>query len=340
MKKIVLSALLTIIAIAVIGQKSSYQTALNNSSNVGAQLMRELSKTSPFLLNDERLALLYKIETYSDKSINTTFREYLNGTDQAAKNMEDTIPILYSYRLAFDKVLEEVKHTKVKKGTAKIWLLYNMGFVVKTPSGCFGIDINHRGAEQFEPYLDFLCITHKHGDHFNTKLMEAMHAHGKPVVSNFFTASEKYYSTTPASYKIGNFSIQTDISDHLLDPKLSEFVTIFRIQSGKDAGNFSLLHGGDTGFNPERFKKVQGPVSVAILRWGAERENNILGTGEGQVQTDYAILSHLIELGHLIYPKGQASITKTLEHLPNVKCKNTLLPFWGESMTWKKGKLQ
>jgi hypothetical protein len=78
---------------------------------------------------------------------------------------------------------------------------------------------------------------------------------------------------------------------------------------------------------------------MVVLRWGASRENNILGTGKGQVKTDYAVLSHLIEQRHEPWPKGQASITKTLEHLPNVECENTIMPFWGEKMTWKKGKL-
>ena len=78
---------------------------------------------------------------------------------------------------------------------------------------------------------------------------------------------------------------------------------------------------------------------MAVLRWGAPRENNILGIGSGQVKTDYAVLSHLIELRHEPHPNGQASITQTLKHLPNVNCENTLLPFWGEKMTWENGKM-
>ncbi|NLO69521.1 MAG: hypothetical protein GX102_00920, partial [Porphyromonadaceae bacterium] len=99
-------------------------------------------------------------------------------------------------------------------------------------------------------------------------------------------------------------------------------------------------HCGDSGFLPERFLNVQGPVNLLVLRWGAPRENEILGTGEGQVQPDYAVLSHLIELRHKPYPHGQASITKTLEHLPGVECENTIIPFWGEKLIWKKNKLQ
>ncbi len=308
-------------------------------TNDGIEAMLELNGTSPFNLNDERLSLLYKLETFSDKFNPTLFSQYRNGNDNLSIDMEHTTPILYCYRSAFDKVLDEVKNIQVEEGTASVWLLYNMGFIVKTPSGAFGVDIYHRWAEQLEPYLDFLCITHNHGDHADSKLMAAMSAKGKPVLSNFYTKSAAYMSKIPTSYKIGNFTIQTDITDHLRDPKMPDFVTVFRVDCGDDTGNFSMLHCGDSGFNPAHFNNVQGPLDLAVLRWGAVRENDILGDESGQVQTKYAVLSHLIELGHDQYPNGQASITQTLKHLPNVKCDNTIIPFWGEKMTWNNGKM-
>ncbi|MFV0590671.1 MAG: SGNH/GDSL hydrolase family protein [Draconibacterium sp.] len=303
------------------------------------RLMSQFRNTSPFVLDNERLKFWDKFQIYSDSLESTTFKEYLKQPEAECVNMEDSIPMLYFYREAFDKVLDEVKNTKVEYGSTLVWMLYNMGFVVKTPSGCFGIDIDHRLAEQLEPYLDFLCITHKHGDHYNKNLMTAMSKHGKPVLSNFYEESGEYLSTAPTTYKIGNFSIRTDMADHLANPKFPNFVTVFRIQGGEDSGNFSMLHCGDSGFNPKHFTNVQGAVNLLVLRWGAAMENNILGTGNGQVVPDCAVLSHLIELRHEPYPHGQASITKTLEHLPNVKCENTILPFWGEKLTWKNGEL-
>lgn len=312
---------------------------MNAAVKEAAQTLTKFKKTSPLLLDNKRLALWNKIQTYSDNLVNTTFKEYFESTEEVAVKMEDTIPILFFYREAFDKTLYELKNTKVKNGSASVWLLYNMGFLIKTPSGCFGIDLDHRLAEQLEPFLDFICITHNHGDHYNIKLLEAMVKNGKPVISNFYKESEEYLSTKPASYKIKNFTIKTDMSDHLVNPDMQDFVTLFRVECGNDSGNFSILHCGDSGFNPEQFKHVQGPVSMVVLRWGAPRESNIFGTGEGQVATNYAVLSHLIELRHKPYPHGQASITKTLEHLPNVKCENTIMPFWGEKLTWSKGKI-
>ncbi len=343
MKRIIISGLIILWIITACQQnvyKEGVQTPYMNAAvKEAVQTLTKFKKTSPLLLDDERLALWDKIQTYSDNLVNTTFKEYLESTEEVAVRMEDTIPILHFYREAFDKILYELRNTKVKNGSASVWLLYNMGFVIKTPSGCFAIDLDHRLAEQLEPFLDFICITHNHQDHYNIKLLEAMVKNGKPVISNFYKDSGEYLSTKPASYKIKNFTIKTDMSDHLANPDMQDFVTLFRVECGDDSGNFSILHCGDSGFNPEQFKHVQGPVSMVVLRWGAPRESNIFGTGEGQVETNYAVLSHLIELRHKPFPHGQASITKTLEHLPNVKCKNTIMPFWGEKLTWSKGKM-
>jgi len=340
MLKYTLSILLLIFIHNATAQNRSFKEDQNRYINAGVETIKRLNKTNPLVLDKERISLLKTIETYSDPYSDVLFKEYLKKSESEAEELEHKEPILYAYRLAFEKVLQEVKTTKVKKGTASIWLLYNMGFVIKTPSGCFGIDVEHRLADQLAPYLDFLYITHNHGDHANQKLMAAMKQLGKPIVTNFDIENSPYFSSTATSYKIGNFTLRTDISDHLRSPDLPNFVSVVRVDCGEDTGNFSLLHCGDSGFDPKRFKNVDGPVDLVVLRWGATRENDILGLGEGQVQTKYAFLSHLIEMRHKPYPKGQASITQTLKHLPNVACENTILPFWGEQLIWKDGELK
>ena len=340
MLKYTLSILLLIFIHNATAQNRSFKEDQNRYINAGVETIKRLNKTNPLVLDKERISLLKTIETYSDPYSDVLFKEYLKKSESEAEELEHKEPILYAYRLAFEKVLQEVKTTKVKKGTASIWLLYNMGFVIKTPSGCFGIDVEHRLADQLAPYLDFLYITHNHGDHANQKLMAAMKQLGKPIVTNFDIENSPYFSSTATSYKIGNFTLRTDISDHLRSPDLPNFVSVVRVDCGEDTGNFSLLHCGDSGFDPKRFKNVDGPVDLVVLRWGATRENDILGLGEGQFQTKYAFLSHLIEMRHKPYPKGQASITQTLKHLPNVACENTILPFWGEQLIWKNGELK
>jgi len=338
MKKTILFFLLFVMSVIGTVQRVYAQKIQDNLSNDAKSTMLLFRKTSPFSLNEERIALLNKFQTYSDSLPYTTFDKYLISPEQTSVDMENANPILYCYRNAFDSVIDEVKNTKVAYGTAVIWVLYNMGIVVKTPSGCFGIDINHRWAEKLEPYLDFICVTHNHEDHKSIELMESMNRKGKPVLSNFFETGGKYFSKTPANYKIGNFSICTDIADH--NTTLLNFISVFRIDCGKDAGNFSILHCGDSNFNPMQFTHVQGPVNLAILRFGAPAENNISGTGDGMVKPDYAVLSHEIELRHRINESPQrVSIAKVLNRIPRMKYEHTILPFWGEKLIWKNGNL-
>ena len=99
---------------------------------------------------------------------------YLKGgpTDKAA---------LLRLDAAFDKVLKEVRETVVTDKPA-IWLVYNMGVVVKTKESCFSIDLQHRRAPEIAPLLDFALITHNHGDHFTEEFYRAMDDAGKTVI--------------------------------------------------------------------------------------------------------------------------------------------------------------
>ncbi|MDR0902638.1 MAG: hypothetical protein LBM92_07715, partial [Opitutaceae bacterium] len=309
------------------------------AENEAAQTMRRLWKTSPFLLDDGRAGLLKTIQQYSEKLPHPLFKEYLAGSEQTAAAMERAHPILHCYRAAFERVADEVASTRVKRGSAAVWLLYNMGVVVKTPSGCFGVDINHRHAEKLAPLLDFLCVTHNHGDHKSPELAAAMRALGKPVLSNFIQTDPEHCSKTPASYKIGAFSIRTAIADH--NEKLPDFITVFRVECGPDSGDFSLLHCGDANFTPSQFIPVQGPVSLLLLRFGAPEDNNILDAppGAGQIRPGCAALSHLIELRHDIEKSPRRrTLGYGMENTAKIHCSPTILPFWGEKMIWENGK--
>jgi len=298
----------------------------------------QLWTTSPLSVDTSRRNLLQKMQEYADQLSPATFQEYLISSDQTSIDMEKSNPVLSCYRYAFDHALEGVKNEKVENGTVAVWLFYNMGFVVKTPTGCFGVDINHRWAAKLAPYLDFLCVTHDHADHKSVELMQAMYAAGKPVLSNFFTASNMYYSKSPANYTIGKFSIRTAITDH--DTELLNFISVFRIDCGDDSGNFSILHCGDSSFDPKQFTNVQGgTVSLSILRNGSKVENNIIGTGAGKMTPTYAFLSHIIELRHQIGVSPiRFEVIGTLGHTSQINCKNTSMPFWGEKLIWKDGK--
>jgi hypothetical protein len=316
------------------------ESKIQNSSS-SSQTMTRLWQTSPFQPDAERTALLKTLQAYSEKLPHAPFKEYLAAGEQTAAIMEQNNPILGCYRLAIDRVMDEVAQTRVERGTAAIWLLYNMGIVVKTPSGCFGVDINHRLAEKLAPHLDFLCVTHNHADHKSVELMEAMRARGKPVLSNFYRQDASHCSKEPAHYQIGAFAIRTAIADH--NEKLPRFITMYRIDCGEDTGGFTLLHCGDSNFTPPQFKPVQGPVALLILRYGDPDENRILDAlpDDGQIRPQCAALSHVIELRHDIEKSPRRrTLDYALSNTTKIHSPQTILPFWGEKLLWKNGHLQ
>ena len=186
-------------------------------------------------LNAERSEVLKKIQKMADDCTSDFFESYIASLDQSAEMREKYDPMLAFYRLSLDHVINAIKTTTVENGTTCIWQLYNMGYIVKTPTTCFGIDINHRWAEKLEPYLDFLCVTHKHQDHYNTALINAMLNAGKPVYSNWIKGG--YTSKKNTDYQFNNIKIHVSITDHN-NSGLSNFVSVFTFECGDDSGNF------------------------------------------------------------------------------------------------------
>ena len=296
-------------------KKTGYEGILTELAAKVDATTQQLWGTSPSIVNTERADALSTIQGYE--------------------------PILYYYRSAFDRVMDGIKNSKVENGTAEIWLLYNMGYIVKTPSGCFAIDISHRWAKELAPYIDFLCVTHKHSDHYNTDLIQAMFDLGKPVLSNYLKdTTYPYTAKGDKDYEIGKFKIRTCITDHN-NSGLSNFVTIFQIDCGDDTGNFVFMHVGDSNFKPEQYTNIAPHVNVLIPRYApnALTENNILGTGAGQVQPDYVLLSHILEMAHAGVDASRWSLDMALERASKINCDQTYVPMWGEKMVWKNGKL-
>nr|WP_236264279.1 MBL fold metallo-hydrolase [Dysgonomonas sp. Marseille-P4677] len=301
--------------------------------NDAEEIAEKLWSTTPSDLSDTRQAAFKRIQEYADTCTANYFKNYLGSLEQTCEMMEKYDPMLNFYRLSFDKVLNEVQTTTVEKGTSVIWLLYNMGYIVKTPSGCFGIDISHRYAERFAPYLDFLCVTHNHSDHYDDNLIQAMLESNKPVLSNYLKPSEnyKFTSKTPTAYTIGSFKVTTNITDH--NTSLTNFVTTYQINCGQDGGNLVLMHVGDSNYKASQYA-IAEHVNVFIPRYApnALSENNVLGS---VVTPDYVLLSHIMELAHAGVEESRWTIELGLERASQLNCANSLVPFWGEKFIWK-----
>lgn len=153
-------------------------------------------------------------------------------------------PPLKWYDHAFDKVLREFQETKVDGDIPAVWYVYNMGIVVKTAASAFSIDLCHRKAPHFAPFLDFALITHNHGDHFTQAFVSAMGRAKKPVMSNFILMWDSYSRLERETKKFKNVTVTGIAADH--NKHLPKAVTCFECRMPKrDGGEFTLFHSGD-----------------------------------------------------------------------------------------------
>ena len=75
---------------------------------------------------------------------------------------------------------------KFRSGNLEVCKVYNMGFIFRSQGQAIGIDLQWSGdrkqMEELVSHLDVLFVTHPHGDHYGTELLETMLDAGKPVV--------------------------------------------------------------------------------------------------------------------------------------------------------------
>ncbi len=302
--------------------------------------LSRLWETSPMDADlSDREAIFDEIQGYADNCAASTFKSFLSGEDWLANSLVKYEDILACYNSAFDRVLEGVKNDKPASGEVHLYLLYNMGYVIKTASGCFAVDIFHRRAAELEPYLDFMCITHIHQDHKSEELIAAMQKAGKPVLQNFLeTPGYAYTSDVAKDYEIGNFAIHTFITNHNNDANKNVPITVFQIDCGEDSGHFKVMHSGDSNFIASQFD-VTSDIDVYIPRYAPNEltENNVIG----KVFTPkYVLLSHILELSHTDPDSSRWTLKQGLTRASLLDCDNSYMPFWGEKLIWKDGALK
>lgn len=286
------------------------------------------NQTSCRNLTKERRAAMNEMQTYADKFTHKQFKEYLAAPARSpeAESIGQS-GLMKFYNMALDKLLTEIPTTKVKKGQVAVWQLYNMGYVVKTHTQCFGIDLYHKYSEKLADLIDFLLITHNHGDHHDKPLVAKLGKLGKPVYSNFL--DNGYRVTTGDSFNIGNISIKVTTVDH--NANLKNFVNTYEVNCyAKKGKEYVMFFTGDahnyTQLNPT------GKVDVFIphLAVGLNMSEAVKKINPTEV-----LMSHILELGHAI-TKWRWSYEYGINECEKLQRPGIYLPVWGEKILLKR----
>lgn len=244
-------------------------------------------------------------------------------------------PAFFWYDAAFGKVLDEVKSESVVSGEVKLWLVYNMGYVVKTPTHCFCIDLHHRRAKELVPYLEFALVTHNHQDHYTFDFLASMDKANKKVYSAFFPSYGGFSKEPERKIQFADdLTIHVSESDH--NPHLLRFVTPFEVVCGAGNDICVILHSGDS-CNARQLHPRSKKVDFHIVhpRVGLDVRESARDT----IKPDVTLISHLLELHHAV-DKWRWSFADGYEEAEKVRSveKAAHVPIWGEKIVWKDGK--
>ena len=268
------------------------------------------------------------MHSIADKTLAAEFSEFDNEPEAKSNN-----PVLQYYDLSLQRLLDDIPKTVVEPGTVMIWYLYNMGFVIKTPSCCFGVDIHHRHAVKLEPLLDFVATTHAHEDHYNPELLQKMIEKGKSSVSNFFPA-KGYTQAAPFTHEFNGVVIHCGESDH--NSKLPKFTMPMEIICRTGDKQFVFFTSGDT--SDHNFLQKQ---SDAIDLY-AVHPRCIMSASDAaeRLNAKVTFIVHLYEMAHE-YNRWRWSFKDGRDEVEKFRQQGmtAYIPVWGEKFLWDGEKL-
>jgi hypothetical protein len=236
------------------------------------------------------------------------------------------------YHKRMDRAVEEIVSLDGVDG-ARIWKMYNMGFVVMTTNFCLAFDL-HPGSvvsplsdEQVQALAgrcDMILISHRHSDHWDKRVLDAFSARGKPVI-----LPEEDFWDGPG---------RVLVRDSRKEPLLFDRIKVFSYPGHQfrscacnlyivELDGLVISHNGDMSTpHPWVFTlKRRHKVDVQMLNCWALPSMNARGQYANMI-----IVGHEYELGHDI--NGRRGLDETSEML-NKKFPRIYLA-WGEHVTY------
>lgn len=238
---------------------------------------------------------------------------------------------------AFERAVAEARETKVCAFPA-VWLVYNMGLLVKTRETFFSVDLCHRLAPTIAGELDFALITHNHNDHYTTAFYQAMDScQHKTVVNNFAcnygARANPYHNGKPSefgggytrggkSFRFRDVFVRTSVSDH------NSYLTAFTMPFEICVGDFTIFHSGDS-CSAEQMNPVRTPDL-----WVVHPRNGLkVIDGVKRFRPKKVVISHLNEFTH---PTNKGRWTWKVglseKNLLESEGFQACVPVWGERL--------
>ncbi len=299
------------------------------TADEAAKAIAAMNNSSAWNVTEARLEATQTLQRSVDRLRAKEFGAYFNAeTAEEAAKWESERAILRYLNESFDKVLREMKETTAEENTVVFWHIYNMGYIVKTPTQTIAIDIRHRRACELVPFVDYLLVTHNHSDHYTKAFCDAMTKAGKPVVSNFIE-NDWLAAEDERTLEIGDSRLRLTRVDH--NKTLIKFVTTYEIDCGPRSGNCVIYHVGDACNVAQLKPTTQVDVFIPHLAVGLDVPKAVNET----IKPRTTLLSHILELSHLI-DKWRWSYDYGYNQVKRCANDTVVLPVWGEKIVYSR----
>lgn len=279
-----------IIILAILISNISIVTAQENNDLIDPCL----SKKSNDYMHRQQEALLREIGEVMDANLPqypaARIRQtalYLFDAVMHDKYVAFRKPIQEFFHSRIEKAIIDIENTQIDEG-AKIWKLYNMGFVVKTKSTTIAFDLvraassNSKDFELSEKIIkriakqcDVLFVSHKHDDHQDKVVAHIFLEAGKPVI-----APEQFWKNDPIFTKITHLKRETDL------------VQTIKIKDGKTELNVVIYPGHQMSGTDVNVPLVLTPEGINIAHLGDQ-------INEGDFMIDYEWIDNVAKKFHV-----------------------------------------
>ena len=246
MKRVLLLLALVMLSVVSVSAQIVKMTELPTDKEFRKAVKTIMYNTNGHDMTPKRLAAMETVQSVINRFERTEWGAYRKETDpQEIAEMESS-GVPYFLRQSFEKVRKELRTTKVKEGTVAVWLLYNMGYIVKTPTTTFGIDLYSKYTDDLLDMIDFGMITHAHSDHNHVAFTQGMAKRNKPILAAFDIKDvEEMRVEHEGVYKMGDVTVRVTIGDHN-KKNLRNFVASYEIDCGANTNHTIIYHTGDS----------------------------------------------------------------------------------------------
>ena len=327
MKKFAITLLVLVLSVVTVSAQIVKMSEMPTDKQFRKAVKTLMYKTNGHDITPKRLEAMEITQSVINRFEREDWSDYRNESDPLKVAALEQTGVPYFLRQSFEKVCKEVRTTKVKEGTVAVWLLYNMGYIVKTPTTTFGIDLYSKYTDRLLDMIDFGMITHPHSDHNHIAFTKGMEKRNKPILAAFDIKNvEEMRVEDGGEYTFGDVRVRVTLGDH--NKKAIKYVASYEIDCGPRTDNIVIYHTGDTNnytqLNPEK------PVDIFIphIRVGLN-----IPAAIKKFQPKHIFMSHIQELGHRI-TKWRWTFHDALRLKEKWQHDHFWIPCWGERIIY------